>query len=617
MGRSSLFTVGAAGAALLSAAALGLTLAGCGSSPECDSFNCGNPDGGDGGLPPDDGSPGFDVDNFPDAAQHTYGCSPDLQSVIDEKGNVVSTCPPDEGCNGGKCVAACDAAAAAHGSVGCDFVIATPSFEQGHKSPCFVVFLANNWSKDVGITVSRGGTTYDVTKFGKIPSVGTATTSWPAVPSTGLPPGQVAVLFMSSDPNATNLNSIACPVPDAINASTAVWNNTAITGRGEAFHVTTDVPVNGYDVIPYGGARSYLPSAELLLPTTAWGTNYITATPPASTGQHWGQIVAAKDNTQVTILPTIDLPAGTNVIAAPKNTATKYTLNAGEYIQWQTNADISGSIISSTNPVMFSGGHGIFCLTSATSTGGGCDSDHDIVPPVSALGDEYVGAPYVTRRKDLKEESIRYRLVGAVDGTTLTYDPAVSGAPTSASSGQVLDFEAVGGFTVKSQDDKHPFFLAQMQPGCNVTGGSRPGVDPQAPFASNNCLGDEEWNMMVPPAQFLSKYVFFTDPTYPTTTLAITRKKTSQGFADVTVDCLGTVTGWKPVGSGGDYEVAGVDLIRAFQPNGKCNNGPHVASSTGPFGLVVWGNDSYSSYGYAAGGNFSTINTVVVPPVPK
>jgi hypothetical protein len=241
-----------------------------------------------------------------------------------------------------------------------------------------------------------------------------------------------------------------------------------------------------------------------------------------------------------------------------------------------------------------------------------------VVPPISAWGNQYVGAPYVTRRATLQDESIRYRIMPAVDGTTLTYDPPVSNAPATLDSAQVGDFEAVGPFTVTSQDDKHPFYLAQVQPGCIEIDGTRSGVDPSGPSANANCLGDEEYALVVPPAQFLTQYLFFTDPTYATTTLTLTRKKTKTNvFKDVKIDCLGVVGGWTPVGTSGDYEVAGVDLVRAFQSNGTCTNGPHTASSDGPFGLVVWGNDSYSSYAYPAGGNFTGINTVIIPPVPK
>src|SRR5271169_6420781 len=56
------------------------------------------------------------------------GCTGDLREVLDKNGVVLATCPPDEGCAGGQCVAACVAAGAGRGSIGCDYVVATPSF---------------------------------------------------------------------------------------------------------------------------------------------------------------------------------------------------------------------------------------------------------------------------------------------------------------------------------------------------------------------------------------------------------------------------------------------------------------------------------------------------------
>src|SRR4051812_37870204 len=72
-------------------------------------------------------------------------CSSDLHDVLDANGNVVATCPPEQGCAEGGCVDACAAAAASQGSVGCDFTVATPSFYATIAPPCFAVFLANNW----------------------------------------------------------------------------------------------------------------------------------------------------------------------------------------------------------------------------------------------------------------------------------------------------------------------------------------------------------------------------------------------------------------------------------------------------------------------------------------
>ena len=121
-------------------------------------------------------------------------------------------------------------------------------------------------------------------------------------------------------------------------------------------------------------------------------------------------------------------------------------------------------------------------------------------------------------------------------------------------------------------------------------------------------MGDEEFVNILPPAQWLTSYVFFTDPTYSTTNLVVTRKAP---FQDVTIDCLGTISGWKPVGTSGMYEITNVDLQRGT-PVGTCTNGRHTATSTGAFNVMVWGLDSAASYAYPAGGNVGKINPIVV-----
>jgi hypothetical protein len=579
------------------------------------STDAGGDDAGDDGAQ-SEGGPGGDGNLLGDQMNppQMLGCSADLQNVVDGSGKVVQACPPDQGCAGGQCIAACAAAGQSHGNVACDFVVATPSFFDDDAPPCFAVFLANNWPHDAKITVSYAGTKYDATKFGRIPDGTPNAAGWAPVPATGVPTNKVAVLFLSHDPTSTNFTPLTCPIPPAISqpGGTAVWAGSGVaaaSGRGKAWHLATDIPVSAYDMLPYGGAKSYLPSAELILPTTAWGTNYVAAIPQPTLGPGWGQVVASVDNTTVKIVPTTSLPGGPNVAAAPKNMVTTYTLAAGEYIQWQDSGDMSGSILSASQPIAFTGGSGYLFL------GGAGDSAHQMVPPVSALGSAYVASPFATRRMDLQEESIPYRLVGAVDGTTLTYDPPQASAPATLSSGQVVDFTTTGPFTITSQDAKHPFYVGQHMQGSSSVPSARPFCSDT--MGNPSCyLGDEEFMNVLPPAQWLQKYVFFTDPTYPTTNLVLVREKTATGFSDVTVDCVGKVGGWKPVGGSGKYEITNVDLIRGM-PNGSCTNGGHVASSGGPFGLVVWGLDFCSSYAYPAGGNVAVINQVVVPPTPK
>jgi hypothetical protein len=262
---------------------------------------------------------------------------------------------------------------------------------------------------------------------------------------------------------------------------------------------------------------------------------------------------------------------------------------------------MSGTVIEASAPVAFIGGLGYDCYTSATSTGGGCDSAHQQVPPISAFGSLYAVAPHTTRAADLSPESIRYRLVAAVDDTALTFDPPIAGAPTTLAAGQAVDFETTEAFVVSSQDDDHPFYVAQIMSGNALLAGTR-----------SPDLGDEEYVGVVPPAQYLRTYVFFTDPTYATTNLVVTRRRVGGAFHDVELDCAGTLSGWLPLGADSDYEYTNIDLIRDGLPNGACDNGPHTATSDAPFGIMVWGLDEWASYAYPAGGNVGVINDVIV-----
>lgn len=558
----------------------------------------------------------------------TRGCSGDLRSVVNAKGAVLLNCPPSEGCAAGACVPACHAAAANKGTLGCDFVVATPSFYPLVAPSCFAVFLANSWTQPIAIDVSRGGVSFGPLWFGFTPVAGLPPSDWPKIPATGLPPGQVGILFLSlGGGEVYNACPIGPPV-DTYAGSSVYTGNAAATGIGQAFHIVTSLPVIAYDVMPFGGGSSvggFGESAELLLPTTAWETNYYGIVPrrgdaDAAVGPQWGQVVAMQDGTTVTVLPNVALPAGPGVPSAPPGVTTSFSLNAGEFIQWQDSTEMSSTILSSNHPVGFTGGSGFGCYSSATSGShvgsiGQCEPEHQQIPPIFALGHEYVAAPYTTRMASLTPESILYRIVGTVDGTKLTYDPAiVAGAPQALKAGEVVDLETTGAFRVTSQDADHPLYVAQFMSRCHVTGGSRAGCGGSS---STCCLGNSQFVNVLPPAQFLQSYTFFTDTTFATTNLVITRVKGPSGFEDVTLDCAGVLAGWQPVGTSGQYEITNIDLIRSNVPNGTCNNGAHSATSAGRFGLTVWGLDSGVSYAYPAGGNVAAINSVVVPATPK
>jgi IgGFc binding protein len=65
------------------------------------------------------------------------------------------------------------------------------------------------------------------------------------------------------------------------------------------------------------------------------------------------------------------------------------------------------------------------------------------------MGSEYVAMKHKNRTSYDQQPPW---LVGAVDGTTLTFDPPVLGAPVTLGRGQLAQFTTAGNFTVTSQD---------------------------------------------------------------------------------------------------------------------------------------------------------------------
>ena len=180
--------------------------------------------------------------------------------------------------------------------------------------------------------------------------------------------------------------------------------------------------------------------------------------------------------------------------AASQGMPQAYTLNRGESIQFEQSGDLAGSAVLADKPVGAWGGHWTMAIPIDLNAG---DAAHQQIPPVKALGSEYVAVRYRSRIAG-SDESVPWRVVGAADGTTLSYEPStIAGAPGTLSRGQVVEFDSPGPFVIKSQDTQHPFYFAG-----HMTGGDRA-----------NGLGDPETVNVVPGAAVSS----------PTTSSSATR----------------------------------------------------------------------------------------------
>jgi hypothetical protein len=395
----------------------------------------------------------------------------------------------------------------------------------------------------------------------------------------------------------------ACPVPPAVPSEIEVVG----TGRGQAFRISTDRPVAAYQMLPYGSGDAALTSATLMLPTSVWDANYVvvnaytqSALLPAAKPL-WA-VVAAEDGTEVTLDPKVAVEGGANVSAGPAGVPITYNLNRGETIQFAQSAELTGSPLAANKPVGVFGGASCFNVPVNANY---CDGAHQQIPPVKALGSAYVAVRY--KNRTAANEAPPWRLVGAVDGTTLSWQPAKpNGAPDTLSLGQVVEFTDAGPFTVRSQDSEHPFYFAAY-----MTGGD-----------AYESRGDPEFVNVVPAEQYLDRYVFFTDPTYSETSLVVVRRKQDGAFADVDLGCAGTLGGWTAIDD--EHEYTRVDLVTGnFQDVGGCSNGRHEISSPNPIGVTVWGwgseesVDFYTlnvSYAYPAGAAIRPINDVQITP---
>jgi hypothetical protein len=335
----------------------------------------------------------------------------------------------------------------------------------------------------------------------------------------------------------------------------------------------------------------------------------------------------------VTLSPAADLEgnADAGVPGSTKGQPRTITLQRGQVLQLAQHEELTGTPILANKPIGVWGGASLMRIP-VDGRSGGTDGAHQQLPPVKSLGNEYVAVKYRNRYDATEalpeaQETPPWRVVGAVDGTKLTYEPyRPEGAPDTLQSGQWVELNAGEPFIVRSQDADHPFYMASYMTSCT-----------QFAVDYRECRGDPEFVNVIPAKQYMNTYTFLTDPTYPETNLVVVRSRGPSGFAPVTLDCAGDLVDWQPLGE--NYEWTRIDLVRHnFEPQvysgGTCDNGVHVIKSANPFGLTVWGwgtketGGSYSgdepgfftqtvSYAYPAGATVLPITQVEVPPVPR
>lgn len=534
-----------------------------------------------------------------DAGTCLLQCSLDGRSVVQScTGDVVEACPKELACGGARCQESCAAAAEDKSSNGCEFYFQSPP--AFHESPdnCYAAFVVNTSTSPVEISLDRGGADLDLSGALFRTTPGDAT----LIPHAGpIPPDESVVLFLSDrDPELPSRGRYTAPCPAGVTPAILSETSSYGTRVSSAFHLKSSAPVSLVSMYPFGGAASFIPTATLHMPVVTWGKEHILIdgweAGRAGSGNPASHIVASEDGTEITIIANKALQDGVEVKGGPAKTPLKYSLDKGQYFQIDQTEELVGSIVLSNKPTSIFGGSS---CADVPATQGACDALWQQIPSYDQWGFEYVGVGY-RQRTASPHELMPYRIVAAHDGTRLDYDPEIPpGAPTEMNAGDVASFP-VGvnqPFVVRTQDAQHPIYVAAYMQGAE--GGY---------YGTPNLLsmGDPEFVNVVPAGQWRSSYSFYADPAYEETSLVVIRGKQRGKLEDVWLECAGTLEGWTPIGTRGEYEFVRVDLQRNGGPGQSfgdevCRTGLHRMKSEGPFTATIWGWALSASYAYPGG----------------
>ena len=491
-------------------------------------------------------------------------CSEDGMST-----DVVEECDADEACTGGECFGACETAEAQLSYLGCHFMAVstvnmwlTPGFESD-----FGVVIGNPDSAPAEVTVKRG----------------TAVVATAVVPA-----GSTQAIELAYDATLMMTYMTSTTVPDG------------------AYEIETNVPVAAYQYNPLhyistGGANSYTNDASLMLPEHVLTGSYMVGTFPAWGSDFTGDwapsfaaIVGTVDGTQVTFNSSTNTAGGTPGALTPGGSTT-FTLNRGDVAQivsyqpssfgsshcsangwpssgacWALDADLTGSTVTSDQPIAMYAGHG---CTYIPYNEFACDHVEEAMLPTETWGTQVVMSGVALPSGTGVGASV-FRVMALLDGTTVSFDPAVASS-TTLNSGEHMEFTTSDDFVVNASSR---IFVWQGIHGSQANG--------------SQTDGDPAMGSGIPQIQWRERYDFLVPDSYET------------NFVNVVVP-TGTgiqldgspVSGWYPIGASADFSVARVPL----------SPGSHLIESPSGvgFSLTAYGYADFTSYLYPGGMNLT------------
>ncbi|MEC8024763.1 MAG: IgGFc-binding protein [Myxococcota bacterium] len=389
-----------------------------------------------------------------------------------------------------------------------------------------------------------------------------------------------------------------------------------------AYRVQASVPITAYQFNPLENVDVFSNDASLLLPRNVLDRWYIVMTREQTFEilRSYLTIIAVQPGeTQVTVRVTAPTLEGEGLPALKAGDTFVRTLQQYDVLNIETNrpgSDLTGSVVQATRPVAVFGGseasnapNTAQCVVAPGETEGTCAWDgesscetpldcldfntccadhleHQLYPVVT-WGERYIAARSMKRGA----ERDVWRILAAEDNTVITTVPPQATLPV-LNSGEWFEFESDGDFEIIATKPIFvgQFLAAQDAPDPNVNG---------IPQPDDAAIGDPAFIAAVPFEQYRTDYVFLAPNKYELDFITVTAPTGSEVRLDSEII---DPTQFSPIGTG-EFSAARLAI----------EDGTHRLTSTDPVGVIVYGYDSYVSYGYAGGLDLQDLKLVTQP----
>ncbi|HEY5921171.1 MAG TPA: IgGFc-binding protein [Kofleriaceae bacterium] len=270
---------------------------------------------------------------------------------------------------------------------------------------------------------------------------------------------------------ATITKTIAAGDVEAIVPQQGGIPDQSVDGSGiarQAYRLTATLPIVAYQFNPLDNVNVFSNDASLLIPRSAFDTEYYGITwptlgrrnqPVGSAHDYHGYltVVAWQDGTQIEITPRADVVASTTQPALAAGTPVTFTLDAFDTLNLEATGpagDLTGTRIRAVNGTTF----GVFVGHEASAFGeplppdtanprGPCCADHleEMAFPTSTWGKSFA----IARSEIRTNENDVIRVLAQRAGTAVTFDPP----PTAVLGGDCAGLDAGEYCTVRIMHD--------------------------------------------------------------------------------------------------------------------------------------------------------------------